>query len=316
MPLFPKRAVDIVALAGIPLGPTSKVIVVDPVNGSASNDGLSFKTPLAGLEAAFALVTANKNDTIILVGGATGITLADTIAWNKSYTHLVGLSSNVPGVGQRCRVVAGSGTDETQCMTVSANGCIFRNIQFFNGNDTAALAKAITITGSRNEFTNCYFAGMGHATSAGFAGGQSVAISGAENVFYDCTLGCETMCRTAATDEVYLSGECNRNKFIRCEFVSWSNQATASLVKFHTDAVPYTTTFRDCAFHNFCSNNGATGTAMNHAIIDGASPYHQNLLIGSTLVTGCAAIVDVATYTFGAGPQPNAGMFIGAVTTT
>ena len=48
---------------GIPIGPLSKVYVVDPVNGASGNSGLSFESPLNTVEAAYALMTASRHDT-------------------------------------------------------------------------------------------------------------------------------------------------------------------------------------------------------------------------------------------------------------
>lgn len=306
MSLFPRRASEYLAQVGIPCGPNSQIFIVDPQSGSDSNTGLSFKSPLKTVAAAYALCTENQNDAVLMVGGPTGDTITTMITWAKSYTHLVGMSADLPGVGQRCRIVADAASGLDACVAFTGNGCIVRNIQFFNGSSVDADSTASIVTGSRNYFKNCFFAGMGHATGAARATSSSLELSGAENVFERCTIGCATMARTADNAELIMSGECNRCKFIGCEFVAWASRAGKLLVSVAADAVPYTIQFEDCLFDNFKSNNGATGTAANHAISDAATPYHAIILRGNCQMIGCAAWADPVTYTLQALPLPHA----------
>lgn len=303
MGLFPKQAAEYVAQAGIPTGPLSKIYVVDPVNGSASNTGLSFKSPLLGLEAAFALATANQNDTIILVGGATGIALADTITWNKSYTHLIGLSADLPGVGQRCRVTCSTSPDETQVMTVSGNGCIFRNIQFYNGTDANADSGAVSVTGNRNEFTNCFFAGMAHATPGARAGSYSLTVSGQENLFRDCAIGLDTIVRAAANAELVLASGATRNVFRHCRFLSYSETAGKFLVSV-ADGVDRWNEFEDCVFQNFSVN---WATTLTDAFNVTAAATHQIVLRGLNQLVGVTGWANTVTHLYSAAQQSNAG---------
>lgn len=310
MGLYPKSALEYVALLGIPRGPYSNVFVVDPANGSDSNPGTTFQKPLLTVKAAYDLCTTNQNDVVLFVGGPTANNPAAAIDWAKSYTHLVGMSGDLPGVGQRCRMVGTAALDIDYIVDFQGNGCIVKNIQFFQGNDAAEDSGAVIVSGSRNHFVNCFFAGMGHATAAARAGSYSLKVTGAENCFERCTVGLASMCRTAANSELWLTGECNRNQFRDSEIVSWSVTAGKFLVKLDSSAVPYTLTFRDCIFSNLNSNNGASGTVLTDAITDAATPMHH-IYLHNCLGEGFTGWADTATYIFSANGAPNNGFGLG-----
>lgn len=316
MSLFPKAATYYQALIGIPRGPNSNVYVVDPQSGSDSNPGTTFEQPLATIAAAYALCTANQNDVVLLVGGPTANALAAALDWAKAYTHLIGLSADLPGVGQRARVTGSASADLTYLIDFQGAGCIVKNVQFFNGADADADSGAVIVSGGRCYFENCFFAGMGHATPAARAGSYSLKVTGDECTFKRCSIGLATIVRSAANTELLLSGECNREKFIDCEFISWSVTAGKFLVKLDSTAVPYTLQFENCLFNNLNSNNGASGTALSNAISDGATPMHHIILRGDNMLVGVTGWADVVTYIYSAAPVPNAGYGVSVNPTT
>lgn len=309
MGLFPKNLTEYVVLSGIPVGPLSKVFVVDPQHGSDSNPGTSLKAPLLTVKAAYDLCTTNHNDTVLVVGGPTGNTPAAALDWAKDYTHLIGISGDLPGTGQRTRIVGSVAAASAYVVDFQGDGCVVKNIQFFQGNSAAADSGAAIVSGDRCHFVNCFFAGMGHATAAARAGSYSLKLTGAENTFERCTVGLATVVRGAANAELWLTGECNRNKFSNSEIVAWSVTAGKFLVKLDASAVPYTLTFRDCIFDNLNSNNGATGTVLTDAMSDAATPFHQIILHNCTGV-GFTGWCSPVTYIFGAGSAPNSGFGI------
>jgi hypothetical protein len=304
------------ALVNIPRGPNSQIFCVDPQSGSDSNAGTSFEKPLLTLKAAYDKCVTNQNDIILLVGGPTANALAEALVWTKAYTHLIGLSADLPGVGQRVRVTGSAALDLTYLIDFQGAGCIVKNVQFFNGADANADAGAVIVSGGRCYFENVFFAGMGHVTPAARAGSYSLKLTGDECTFKRCTIGMATILRAAANAELWMTGECNREKFIDCEFVSWSNTAGKFLIKLDSSAVPYTLQFENCLFNNFKSNNGAAGTSIDNAINDAATPYHQIILRGDNPLVGVVGYADVVTYVFGTQPVPNAGYGVAINPTT
>lgn len=308
MSLYPKVVNEYLALAGIPRGPLSQVYLVDPVNGDDDNDGLRWTKPLATVSAAYAKCTADQHDAVVMISGDTADTPSASITWSKDYTHLVGLSSNLPGVGQRCRIVGTAANDLTPIITFSGNGCVVRNIQFFNGKDADSDSGAVIVSGHRNEFVNCMFAGMGHATPAARAGSYSLTVSGVENHFERCYIGLDTITRGAANAELILSG--SKNSFWDCNFSSQSETAGKFAV---TVSGAGTNEWKDCLFHNMSVN---WAQALDNAFNVTASATHYIILRGNCQFVGYTGIADTVTHVYGAGPVPNAGMFLSTNPTT
>lgn len=303
MALYPKNLNEFVAGMGIPRGPKSKVYLVDPVNGSASNTGTTWQSPLKTLEAAEDLCVANQHDTVLFLAGASANNPAAAIAWDKSYTHLIGVGSELPGLGQRCRVVAAAAIAATQTITFSGNGCIVKNMQFGNEKASGACGVAI-ITGQRCYFENVFFMVPVSVTAASY----SAKISGGENAFVRCTFGQQTSVRTAATRNVWFykgAGDNQRNKFIGCEFLSWSSVTTH--VHVYTDVdinnECFMVEFENCLFANY-NGSGEAGGVLAVAIDDNCAAFHQIYLRGTeNCFAGVTAVADPLTYVL----TPNRG---------
>lgn len=317
MSLFPKAVSEYITLAGIPRGPNSQVYIVDPANGSDSNPGLSFQQPLASVAAAYAKCTTNQNDVVLMVGGPTADNPTAAIAWSKSYTHLVGLSGDLPGMGQRCRIVNHSDNDLAVLFTLSGSGCIVRNVQFFDGKNSAADGACVLVSGSRNHFQNVFIAGMGDSTALGpatRAGSYSLTVSGSENAFERCTIGLDTVVRSAANSELIVSGA--RNRFIKCDLRSNSVTAGKFLAKIDNSSGDLRDTiFEDCLFLNY-TENWANG--IDNAIdMPAGGNTHYVILRGNCQLVGVnSGWADVVTRIYGAGAAPNAGMGVSTNPTT
>lgn len=247
---------------------------LDPTHGTAGGSGETPEEACSSIETLYAKLRDGYNDGIIFIGGATASNPAATITWSKSYAHLIGLSSNLPGLGQRCRIVFQAATAAAVGITVSGSGCVFHNIQIYNEKAAGAASGTVIVTGSRNEFSNVFFM----VPVATDAASYSLKMSGAENVFYRCTIGQFTNVRTGASYNLWLYGTdtCTRNKFIECEFLSWSSSADhvhvliASTITIETFMV----WFENCLFHNF-------GTALTESINDDCTVAgHQVVLRG------------------------------------
>ena len=299
-----------VGMAGIPFGPSSKAYFVDPANGSASNDGLTPQTAVASVATAYAKTTSGNNDVIFFIGGATGDTLSEALTWSNSYTHLIGLSSPLPGLGQRCRIQGGATTDLTSILTVSGTGCIFANLQIANWTDADADSGALVVSGDRNVFHNVFVAGMGHATPGARAGSYSLTLSGSENLFERCTIGLHTIIRASTNAEIIVSGG-EDNRFWNCEIISYSD--TAGKLMVDVNDMDRRLEFKDCLFFNMSTN---WSQDLTNAIDDDVATTHYIVLRGNCQFVGITGVADTVTHIYGAGPVPNAGMFLSTNPTT
>ena len=315
MGLFPKQAIEYLAVLGVPRGPLSQVYIVDPANGNDSNTGLSFKQPLKTVAAAYALCTDGQNDVVLMVGGATADYPTAGITWSKSYTHLIGMSTPI-SMGQRCRIVNSAANDLAVLFTLSGSGCIVKNVQFFDGKDSAADGACVLVSGSRNYFENVFVAGMGDATALGpatRAGSYSLKVSGSENMFKDCTIGLDTVVRSAANSELIVAGE--RNRFVGCDIRSNSVTAGKFLASIDNSGGDLRDTiFKDCLFFNYTSN-WAAGIDNAFSTPAGGNT-HFVILINCTLVGVSSGWASTVTRVYSAGAAPGAGFGVSLNPTT
>lgn len=283
------------AMAGIPYGPKSKYYWVDPVNGVDTNDGTSPMKPKKTLAAAEDLCLANQHDTVFFIAGASASVETAAIAWDKAYTHLIGVGCQLPGVGQRCRAVWAAAIAATPAITFSGNGCIVKNMQFNNEKASGATGVAL-VSGARCYFENVFFMCPTSVTAASY----SLKLTGGECAFVRCTIGQHTLVRTAATHGLWIVAGGNedacRNKFIDCEFLSWSSTTGHALVTIATDVTyeAWTLQFENCLFANIVSGSGT----LTAAIVDGATGADHRIYMrgANNNVSGCTAVANPLTY--------------------
>ena len=314
MGLYPKAITEYLSALAIPRGPNSNIYLVDPVNGDDDALGDRWTKPLKTVAAAYDKCTTNQHDVVLLVGSPTADSPTTAITWAKNFTHLVGLTSPLPGMGQRARIVNTAANDLAVLFTLSGYGCIVKNIQFYDGKDKDEDAACVLVSGNRNYFENVFFAGMGHATPAARAGSYSLKITSHENTFRDCTIGLDTIVRAAANGELVLEAA-SKNKFIHCEFRSYSETAGKFLVISNPGAGgACDNQFDDCLFFNF-TVNWASGITNVFKMTSGGT--HYIILRGNCQIVGTGTgWADTVTHIYGVGPAPDAGMGISTNPTT
>lgn len=261
MGLYPQAAEF--ALTGVPRGKNSQVFVVDPTYGSDSNNGKSFALPLATIPAALALCTANQNDVVLYVAGSSSITLSAALDWNKDYTHLIGLCAPT-NTAQRARIFQLSTlTGASPLITVSASGCMFKDLYIFQGVNDATSLINVSVTGGRNYFKNVHFAGGGHAAQA-IDAGASLSLSGCEeNLFEDCTVGVDTIGTATGYMSLLFTLSAKRNMFKGCLFRQQAGHTAAGFAEVMlATGIALDNTFVNCLF----LNNSTTAMASAFVI--------------------------------------------------
>jgi len=258
------------------------VYFCDALNGKDFYNGLAptpagdgVTGPKATLVGAYnacsALSTSTgQNDTVaILANGGTGATqrIDSAFTWAKGATHLVGICSPVM-ISQRARMAPSSTTTAfANFFTVSANGCSFQNLAWFDGFTTGTTAQiCMTVTGSRNYFNRCHIAGMGDTTSAADAGSRSLKIGSSgsgENLFENCTIGLDTVTRAAANASVEFAGATPRNMFRDCVFPFMTSSATVlGILGTGNGCVDRFNQFTRCTFINAIKSTSTAMTAL------------------------------------------------------
>lgn len=278
--------------AAVP-GAVGNIYYVNAVTGSDTSGTGSSSNPYATLAVAYAACVTGHNDVVIIIGNGTTAATArvDTaFVWSKDATHLFGFCSPTL-YSQRARIApTGATTAFANFFTVSGNGCLFQNIQWFHGFNTGTTAEiCMTITGSRNVFLRCHIAGMGDAASAADAGSRSLKIGSAgsgENVFEDCVIGLDTVTRSAANASLELAGATPRNVFRRCEFPFMTSSATVlGILGTGADCLDRFNLFEQCTFMNAIKSSSTQMTvlaSLTNAAPGGMLLFRQCSMIGAT----------------------------------
>ena len=186
--------------------------------------------------------------------------------WAKNAFHLVGVSCGV-NLSNRSRISpSSSATAFANFFTVSGSGCLFSNVQWFDGFTTGTTSQiALTVTGGRNLFSNCHIAGMGDAASAADAGSRSIKINGTgENQFVNCTVGLDTVARTNANASVEFAGGTTRNEFTNCIFPFDSGDGNTLGVTVPAGGMDRFNLFTRCLFINAIKSTATQMTALGH----------------------------------------------------
>ncbi len=266
------------------------VYYLDPVHGSDSTGNGAAGAPYATLTYAYNACVTGHNDVVVLIADGTTAATARVNAaftWSKNETHLIGYCAPTL-FSQRSRIAPlGSTTAFANFFTVSGNGCIFENIQWFHGFDAGVAASiCMNVTGSRNVFQNCHIAGMGDTTASASATSRSLKIGLAgsgENLFQDCVVGIDTVTRSAANASVEFAGATTRNVFRRCYFPLMTSSATVlGILGTGNECIDRVEIFDDCLFYNAIASTSTQMTVLGSFTT--ASPG------GMVLFKRCASI--------------------------
>ena len=275
--------------------------------GAAADGGL------AANQNDIALMYAENNDT----SSYTTDYQSAKLTWPLDLTHLIGVNGGAPMAPRSRIALASSYVGVGPLMEVSADGCFFANLEFFEGVASANPVGCLNVTGSRNRFENCHIAGIGNDAND-IADAYSLRVSGSENYFKNCVIGLDTISRGSGDNcELLLAGGA-RNVFEDCKFVTWAAVNTHHFVKRASNTTDRFTTFIRCSFQNFDwpGAGGATMLEVFDATASAGSPgglidldpdcWFSGALAWETLA-GASGIVRAATKTAAAAAATSAG---------
>jgi hypothetical protein len=240
-------------------GQQGKAIYVKPYLGGA--DGQRGDAPVRSVKTlvqAQSLAKADQNDRVIMMAqGNTASHTTDyqstTLTWAKDGVHLIGSNAGAM-IGQRSRIAVKStavGASVAPLMSVTANNCLFENLEIFAGAPASGYSAALgclSVSGQRNVFRNCQISGIGDDL-VDVAGNYSLSLTGPENLFEDCYIGLDTISRDTATYEILMAAGAKRNLFRRCIIASYTT-TQAAFTHVTASGLDRWTMFEDCAFLN------------------------------------------------------------------
>jgi hypothetical protein len=281
---------------GAPFSKDSRAFFVDTRYGADGVAG-TFKSPLKSIVEAEDRCIADQHDTVFFI--CRDVTAANTteylsaaLTWDKDLTHLIGIGAE-SHVGQRTRIEQHvDATGLSPLITISASGCVFRNLYIFQGVADATSLINVRVSGQRNTFYRVHFAGGGHADQA-IDGGASLNLyaSASENKFVECVIGVDTIAAAAGMMGMVLSGSSGsihttRNLFEHCLFTMKAGDATAGFIELtEITAIDRYTIFDHCHFINLAAQ------AMNSVVVcpAGFDPNDKRLIMYDTDFVGAAA---------------------------
>ena len=163
-----------------------KTRYLDAANGSNGNNGTTPDLAVKTLASALAKITTGKGDKIVLVGGASSLSLAANPAWSYNQTILAGNSTGM--MNQRARI--GQSVTFTPFFTVTGYGNTFAGLAFYHGAaDTDLIGVQLSGNGNRNSFYNCHF-----HPQVGEIVNKTVYVNGvSETYFNNCAFGNNTV---------------------------------------------------------------------------------------------------------------------------
>ena len=259
-----------------------KKVFVDPVNGSDGNDGLAPAQAKKTYSAGYAMLTTNKNDCLIIIGGASALAQTAVCSFAKDYTHYFGVSSSA-FAGGRVRFTNTVTTATAGEFLISGTGCIFDNLHWQHGDSaTATSVVGVAISGNgRNSFSNCHFEGPVNATVAGGTAIKTLMLTSTQdNSFYHCTFGARTILSASAAGAIvhFAGTNNNANTFEDCLFLHYTSTTTSAFISYVDNAMPDSafTLFKDCIFQ------GCAATAVADPIRYTTAGH------GTTILQNCA----------------------------
>jgi hypothetical protein len=289
---------DGISSFGVPVGgmfTNGKPWFVKPGTGAGGNDGNTgdaVDVPLATLATALTKIIENRNDVVYMLSSSP--TLANTtdfqsatLDWKYSGTHLIGINSgNRIAMRSRIGVLStATAASVTPVFKVSASNCLIQNVHVFNDIVSATAMVGVEVSGNRNHFVNCHFAGIGDNTQD-LATACSLKLSGSENFFENCTIGLDTITRDTATYEIVLptGGAATRNHFKDCTILTNSGAANTSMTFLTVQAggIDRFCLFENCTFINAVSSGAVEMTgAISMAASGGMVVLRKCAFIGS-----------------------------------
>ena len=251
------------AMANLGFGPVGEIRMLTNGTSNAHNyfrDRINEANLHTSISVAEAATVSARND-VILVTPDSHAWKGDTnsggesLTWDKSSTHILGLSPTSLAGYNRARF-SHSGYTMASFMTVSGADNCFKNLRFMHGSSTGGASDltCIIVSGDGNRFENVSFAGPNDATQAGTAGYLGVRVSGSHNYFKGCMFGSvNDIDRSAANAVLSFDATCGAwNIFENCVFRSRSGggQATAYFINDKNTAtvVDYDAIFLNCQF--------------------------------------------------------------------
>lgn len=242
------------------------------------------------LEAAYAAVTTNADD-IILLSGHTTHALAAGIAWTKNRVHVIGMDGGDRLVQQGAKVQLSGAVDSAYILKNTGVRNSFKNIKFIQASTHANALHVLEEGGEGNLYKNCSFT-FGAADNLDLTTATEVLMGGDSDTFINCQFGQDTLLTSASggrsimtIDQVTASQECKSNIFVDCTWICSSSDAgTQAISMAAAGDILFTNHFIRPSF--IASLDSAGGIACTKAVSTANGTTKGTILISYPMVHG------------------------------
>jgi hypothetical protein len=249
----------------------------DTNKGSDSNDGLTMETALATVAAAYAKVTSNNHDVIVLSGNSAHV-LASQLAITKNRMHIVGLGLGHRYMGQRTRITMGD-TAGTGIAAINNTGVgnTFTNLKITSSDTLSTSVYCMADGGEFSQWNHCWFEKTTDLDQAGAA----EVLCNADTGFYNhCTFGNMIYQPSVARQNILFTRETITGKVARdvifedCLFQSFATATTFVNLRATANDIERLAYFKRCLF---ASKAGSSTQALVCGIASALTDAHITL---------------------------------------
>lgn len=284
----------------------SKIIYVDPTNGSDGHSGLRPDLAVASANQAMSIASNNAHDIIAFSANSSHAMPTAGLLVTKNRLHFVGLAGSAGHFGQRARLTGASTVTAIAPIVNTGIGNSFTNMKISSASTVSASKHAFAEGGEFTVFRNCW---IDKETDLDETAASDIAMNGDSPMFYDCTFG--STARITADNKIrpnvlvtggLISGKkCRDAYFENCIF--WKKAGgTETMMVYGAGATDVERMFlmKDCTFYN--SILAAADPA--HAVGFGAAQTEGNVILKNCTSVNCTVMAEASVGTAVDGAVP------------
>ncbi len=231
-------------------------------------------------------VTSGRNEVVWLTPESH--TLASTMTWDSSNTHIIGMHSGSPW-SNNVKLTQSGSTAQSPAITVSGSDNLIANMHFVMSGSSTDQHVLLKNTGSGNHYQNCWFEGPTNATQADDTSVKLVQVDGGGNYFKNCVFG-TTATASGGARLLGFTGSAYRTTFEDCIFYQQADNVGARFIDVSTAFdISGPQFFKNCIFHAWWSNQA---DMANYLIAGAAAIRTGNLHFQGCSVVGFDDIVE------------------------
>ncbi len=245
------------------------------------------------LEDAYAEAVSNSNDVIMLSAHSTH-SVSSGIAWSKNRIHVIGLDGGNRLVQQGAKIELSGAVDSAYVLKVTGTRNHFKNLKVIQSSTHANALNVIQYAGEGNCYENvsCVF---GVADNLDLTTSAEALMGEDSGTFINCSWGTDVLLTSNARNVMAFDAitgassadGAKSNRFVDCEWLIMSSNASAQLIKLiDTAGAKFLNEFVNPRFMCVISSGGG-GVAITNAVQSVASFVDGSFHFIRPTTSGC-----------------------------